>query len=1003
MTDSGIKEVLTGNWLGIRLEDLVGIPRKDIDNLNGLFDVQAKVSADEAKSRLITTRIENKLNAINDFVSKGSPYDGTIIEQNMRYNPEFLKEAKVVEIKLAQIKSLMKIPDSVDEIKSLISEVDDSIRVMRENYTNRRWPTEITLVDSASGNEMRIGIKDLKSDLDGKNFQDILTEGRIVISKDGKNIKQGSYLIKWAENNAFSSYVESFMKSIDNDISQFELENWLDPVSDKLRHSIQNGLLNTGKVEFGYLAKFTGEQYDTQIKALGEFVNKTLKKFYGEQFVNPDVHFLGKALVSNEDVIKWFNSNPGYINLTYGTFSKTDDLTKITGTKNIFYISFGKNIASSEAFAKKLEGNPKGTWATVTAYIASASSINKLIVKYGLQSDGTVNFLKGLQKAKIVESTSNIDGLFVDGKVSKAAIEKILNDAILGEEIDDITRKWILDFAHGLFSSATEEDSMVIKPMIYNLVGKYYESKPLIDELFTRFSIKKWNFIEAFANILMSPDTYKDIAKKIASRSDQVKLTEWFNIKNQQAWLEYSSRLKNIMAKIDIQIDDAKATRKLTGSAEAREFIDSQIETLKSKKSSIIKVLKKEQEFKNNLLEKNLQNINVEYLKNISNDFAFTKLLRRENLIGKANPEDQLKQYDSMKDQLKDLYPSHASMFDSVIEDIKNIQTTEDRANLLKKYDEMQYSSDLVKDTVDKMIRQYLFPQDGISLYDSSAIEKFIDNMDGKYEYQFAKENNPFKKWLWGWINNTNTGRDDILEKKISEYFKESTVKSADELYATNADFKEMIDSLRAQSSSEWDADVPKVYVKAIRDEKDSIRKFITEVFSDRIVDTNRWNIKDELVDDLLNEYDIIKKLKAIANRKQWKNDINISLVEWETEYDKLFSIRKDKYNETVLQIENMEKAGMDFRAIRGFSVNQSGYVKIGDKTLNKIYDEYIVNTFTLDKTNPNFAYSTPSEKYKLLTKIINNTLSPEDKAILGSVDRLDVMSQLGIPRIMYL
>lgn len=70
MTDSGIKEVLTGNGLGIRLEDLVGIPRKEIDTLNGLFDVHAKVSTDETKSRLISTRIDNKLDAIQNFVSK---------------------------------------------------------------------------------------------------------------------------------------------------------------------------------------------------------------------------------------------------------------------------------------------------------------------------------------------------------------------------------------------------------------------------------------------------------------------------------------------------------------------------------------------------------------------------------------------------------------------------------------------------------------------------------------------------------------------------------------------------------------------------------------------------------------------------------------------------------------------------------------------------------------------------------------------------------------------
>lgn len=50
--------------MGIRLEDIVGIPRQEIDNLNGLFDVHSKVSADETKSRLVSTRIENKLDAI---------------------------------------------------------------------------------------------------------------------------------------------------------------------------------------------------------------------------------------------------------------------------------------------------------------------------------------------------------------------------------------------------------------------------------------------------------------------------------------------------------------------------------------------------------------------------------------------------------------------------------------------------------------------------------------------------------------------------------------------------------------------------------------------------------------------------------------------------------------------------------------------------------------------------------------------------------------------------
>lgn len=91
-------------------------------------------------------------------------------------------------------------------------------------------------------------------------------------------------------------------------------------------------------------------------------------------------------------------------------------------------------------------------------------------MKYGIQADGSIDFIKGIQKAKIVESTANVDGLFIDGKISRSAIAKILDDAIHGEDVDDLTRTGILDLAHGLFMSSKEEDSLVIKPMIYSLV-----------------------------------------------------------------------------------------------------------------------------------------------------------------------------------------------------------------------------------------------------------------------------------------------------------------------------------------------------------------------------------------------------------------------------------------------------------------------------------------------------------------------------------------------------
>lgn len=107
----------------------------------------------------------------------------------MRTNPDFIRESKVVEIHIAQIRQLMKVPNSLDEIKGLVSSIDDKMRVMKENYTNKRWATEITIIDSASGQEMKIGVKDLKADLDGKTFPEILAEGRITINKDLGKVK----------------------------------------------------------------------------------------------------------------------------------------------------------------------------------------------------------------------------------------------------------------------------------------------------------------------------------------------------------------------------------------------------------------------------------------------------------------------------------------------------------------------------------------------------------------------------------------------------------------------------------------------------------------------------------------------------------------------------------------------------------------------------------------------------------------------------------------------
>jgi len=134
-------------------------------------------------------------------------------------------------------------------------------------------------------------------------------------------------------------------------------------------------------------------------------------------------------------------------------------------------------------------------------------------------------------------------------------------------------KKQIEEFAYGMFSNATEKDSAIIKPMVYSIVQKYFENKNLIDELFKRFDPKKETYISALANILISPSTYEDIAKKMSTRVDQAPIIKNIKIKADQQWLEYTTRLKNMIKDISIEILELKESRKAQSSYAVKEYM----------------------------------------------------------------------------------------------------------------------------------------------------------------------------------------------------------------------------------------------------------------------------------------------------------------------------------------------------------------------------------------------------------------------------------------------
>ncbi len=1149
MTPNWIKEILTGNGLWIKIEDIVGIPRTEIDTLNGLFDVHSRITGDDAKNKLVSSRIEQKLNAIEAF-TKWAAYDWSIIQKKfLNISPELAVSGKnpnteiaLIQNRIKAIRENMKKPDSLEANKILIWEIDESIRILRENFTARRTKTEISLSSPGSPNVIKIWVDDLL-ELSWKTFSDLVNDQKVTIEKQWRYkwqiVEPWIYDILMNKSSVFDDYISNFVKTIDTDINDFKLANWL-AQDDNIKQNIIN-LLTNGRVDFGYLAKYSWIEWTNQRKNLIEFVQEKLKSFYGEWFLNDKAHFISNVLVPGEEILESFKSNDGYINISYWSFfTGKDGSSKSERQVNMVYTSWGKELNQDEIFekrlAEKIKYNTDGSldMKYVSIYSAKTNEMTKTIMKYAIQKDGTVDFLKGVQKAREIEAVGDIENLFEWDKLSRTLVARIVNKAILNEWIDSFTSKGLIDLVMWVFSHLWKDDWALLKPMIYSLIWKYIKNKPLIDELFKR--TKNQDFVKAFANILISPDSYADMAKKLSSRVEQPTVSKNFALAHDAAWTQYSNRLKWLITKLDFEIDAAKELKKISWNYTVRDMAEEKLTVLENKKRSIKKMLDKEVEYKDNLMERDLMNVNMKYLEDLTQDYSFATLLQTDKSIVQWNLEQRIKDHKSMRSQLKDLYSDNAPIFDEVLDDFKKVSewtaTMEDRKALLDKYKDRNYSSEIVKDTVDKMIESFMHPTDkSLSLYDHTVVEEIMKNKEGLLNPVFAKENNPFVKAISAWLNNSNSGRDDILEKKISEYFlkwkniteykglkieyrddivnrawelwamqintktntisinekllqekfdnkawtkpykqsdwsyatalkddafktydefksflleheyqhtlikikewqtrweyediinaaalfevdyKNTKAVSADELYHMKDidgkpnEFKEIVDGLFAKESKSGGLDRTAINGWLMKYED-----FLQELFKWMPVNTEAWDMSEELLKDLLRDRKVINRFKSLANRDLSKTAINLKVVEDPITQESYFVHTKDIYNENIFQIDNMRKS-FDEKSkwwvieLFGFSQKQAWFVIINPATENSkarslysVYNEYILEQYASNPTNPKLAYASKVEQFSILTRIINNTLTDEDRIILWGFNRKDILEQLWIP-----
>lgn len=145
--------------------------------------------------------------------------------------------------------------------------------------------------------------------------------------------------------------------------------------------------------------------------------------------------------------------------------------------------------------------------------------------------------------------------MFEDGKLSKKECGRIVKE-VIGEH-----DKVIEEFVYKVFENVDESQAMLVRPMVYNLAAKYQQAKPVIDALFEKFdagSPKARDMVSVFADLIVSPSTYKDIAERYAKHANPEE-DEYLKSIVAREWEKFEDALRVDADKIQLNIDKLKS------------------------------------------------------------------------------------------------------------------------------------------------------------------------------------------------------------------------------------------------------------------------------------------------------------------------------------------------------------------------------------------------------------------------------------------------------------
>jgi len=1009
MEQDNIKQMITAEWLWVHVNDALWMTKQDYNSIINSVTNVYKEWLDQKQLDINKLVLDNHLNNLNEYINWKWVNDLKIVKPKdeawlFAYNK--LKTEIEEQIKQIKIWNLKK--DEAIDFADLLTE---KVEELQDSFSNQKFKRSIVITPVTWKNQpIQIYFDDID---DFKQWYNELIKKWQVTIKEWttdvywKKIIEWKYLLWQSSDTIFETNLK---KAIDSNIDiikwfsdKYNIPEWT------VKWAIKN-VIWWGITKIDILNDLWKEEADEIFKELTIHTEKIIKDLYWEKLfnkttnVNLDPAFKNAInkntdLVPSKFLIDYFNNQEWYYNLAYWNFRTS------AWKVNVMYITFWKEITQHKEFANLFSWvviNKK--WETVhqvSQYARNIAECNKIINKYWLVN-WELNIEEWIKKAKIIYSTSIVEWLYKDWKISKMYISNIVEDLLDEFNLWEDEMESLIDFIEWTFINTDESMWAIINPMIYNLAYKYAEYKDVIDEIIKRTN-KTDAHIKAFADLILSPKLYNDISNTLLK--DKVRTSKIITILKDtvnKKWDNYQNTIQNLINKTDIQIENLKLQKKSIPNREIKDAIAEEISKLETKRKWLVHEFDKKVSFENDYNKILVNDLTIEFLRNTSENFSTIKSLDLSKEIW-IKIVDITKQIENAKDFrsriLNNLTEKDVEILKDLLNDIWVAKTFSDQKSVFEKY-QTKKTNQKITEAINRVQEIYLLKTSDVNIFDKSLLgNELRDFLNDEFTYDYAKQNNPIAKKLTAFFNWSKTWYEQSINDAIINWafkWNEKVIKewlSANELYHLwNNKFTELIDSLYATKHFSK-KDIPFINKKWYRDFIESIIKDSWYTISVKWKDQSE--IMKELVDDVIRDKKIFKRFKAIANRSNeyvnhlWekiKADINLTLEEFENEsWFKSFRISNDinveKYNENILQTKQMISKWMDAKFIQWIDWSKFKYIEViqwwKEQSLDNIFRNYFNKKFNFAKTEiekSNFTYYTQWEIYKFIVSIINNT-----------------------------